>query len=115
MNKITLIAALVSVFGFACSSTTTITSSDPTAKIYVDDEFVGTGSVMHTDQKIVGSTTFVKLKKDGCETQNFSFSRNEDFDAGACAGGVFLLFPFLWIEKYRPLHTYEFSCVKTTK
>ena len=99
----------------ACSSTTTIRSTDPTVKIYVDDQLEGTGQAVHSDTKIVGSTTYVKFKKEGCETQNFQFSRSEEFDAGACAGGVFLLFPFLWIEKYRPTHEYEFSCQKVKK
>ena len=109
-----LLAALLilSVFGTACSSTTLVQSSDPAARIYIDDEFVGTGSASHTDTKIIGSMTSVKLKKEGCETQVYNFSRNEEFDAGACAGGVFLLFPFLWIQGYRPVHNYEFSCTK---
>lgn len=111
--KSLLISVLaLAVFGSACASTTLVQSSDPSAKIYIDDEFKGTGSVSHTDTKIVGSVTQVKLKKEGCETQVYSFSRNEEFDAGACAGGVFLLFPFLWIQKYRPTHSYEFSCQK---
>ena len=105
-----LVAAL---FTNACSSTTMVHSSDPQAKIYIDDEFKGTGSATHSDTKIIGSTTYVKLKKEGCEMQVYSFSRNEEFDAGACAGGVFLLVPFLWIQKYRPVHSYEFSCQKT--
>jgi len=54
--------------------------------------------------------THVKFKKDGCEEQTYAFSRNEEFDAGACIGGVFLLFPFLWIQKYKPEHNYEYSC-----
>jgi hypothetical protein len=100
------------IFGSACSSTTLVQSSDPTVKIYIDGEFKGTGSASHSDTKIIGSMTDVKLKKEGCETQSYSFSRNEEFDAGACVGGVFFLVPFLWIQKYRPVHTYEFSCHK---
>jgi hypothetical protein len=103
---------ILATFGSACSSTTMIQSSDPSVKIYVDDEYKGTGSVSHSDTKIVGSVTQVKFKKEGCETQMFNFSRNEEFDAGACAGGVFLLFPFLWIQKYRPMHSYDFTCQK---
>lgn len=95
---------------FGCSSSTIIQSSDPAAKIYVDGMYLGKGSVSYSDTKIVGSTTMVTLKKEGCEPQNFTFSRNEEFDAGACAGGVFVLVPFLWIQKYRPMHHYEFEC-----
>jgi hypothetical protein len=94
----------------ACSSTTTIRSTDPAAKIYVDGEYVGKGTVSHTDTKIIGSTTMVRLEKPGCEPRTFNFARNEEFDAGACAGGVFVLVPFLWIQKYKPEHVYEFDC-----
>ena len=102
---------IFSILSFAaCSSTTLIKSSDPATKIYVDGEFKGTGTVTHTDQKIVGSATHVKFKKDGCAEQSYVFSRNEEFDTGACIGGVFLLFPFLWIQKYKPEHSYEYEC-----
>ena len=106
------ICMLIALISGACASTTMIQTNDPSVKIYVDDEFRGTGSVSHSDTKIIGSTTTVQLKKDGCQTQSHSFSRNEEFDAGAFAGGVFVLVPFLWIQKYRPVHNYEFSCVK---
>jgi hypothetical protein len=96
----------------ACSSTTMIRSTDPEAKIYVDGELKGRGTVTHTDTKIVGSTTSVRIEKDGCEPQYYTFSRNEEFDAGACAGGVFVLVPFLWIQKYKPERTYEYICTK---
>ncbi len=112
MKNVKLSVLVLMLMSSACSSTTQITSNDSAAKIYVDDQFMGTGSVNYSDSKIIGSTTFVKLKKEGCETVNYSFSRNEEFDAGACAGGVFLLFPFLWVQKYRPLHSYEFTCQK---
>ena len=42
----------------------------------------------------------------------YTFAKNEEFDAGACAGGVFVLVPFLWIQKYKADHIYEYSCVK---
>lgn len=96
----------------ACASTTTIRSTDPEAKIYIDGEMKGRGTVSHTDTKIVGSTTNVRLEKDGCEPVNVSMSRSEEFDVGACIGGVLVLVPFLWVMKYKPEHTYEYQCVK---
>ncbi|MGE0762180.1 MAG: PEGA domain-containing protein [Bdellovibrionales bacterium] len=96
----------------ACSSTTNIRSSDPEAKIYIDGEMKGRGMVTHTDTKTVGSSTQVRIEKDGCEPMHYSFSRNEEFDVGACAGGVFVLVPFLWIQKYKPEHNYEYTCTK---
>ena len=95
-----------------CASTTKVRSTDPEAKIYIDGEYKGKGSVDHTDSKIVGSTTNVRLQKDGCQPESYLFARNEEVDAGACVGGVLLLFPFLWVEKYKPEHTYEYTCKK---
>lgn len=103
---------LISVFLISCSSRTVITATDPKAKIYVDGEYRGMGSVTHEDKKIVGSSTHVTLKKEGCRPQNFSFSRSEEFSAGACAGGVLVLVPFLWVMDYKPARTYEFECEK---
>lgn len=111
-----LLLGLLSVSLFAsCSSTTLIRSTDSQAKIYIDGEFKGTGAATHTDTKIVGSTNSVRIERPGCEPAFYTFSRNEEFDAGACAGGVFVLVPFLWIQKYKPERTYEYNCVSTTK
>ena len=96
----------------SCSSRTLITSSDPASKIYVDGEYRGVGAVAHEDTKIVGSTTQVTIKKDGCAPQNFVFTRSEEFSPGACAGGVFVLVPFLWVMGYKPSRTYEYQCEK---
>jgi hypothetical protein len=108
-QKLVAILCCSSMF-LACTSTTLIRSTNPSAKIYVDGELRGTGSVTHSDQKIVGTTTHVKLEQPGCRPETFSFSRSEEFDAGACVGGVFLLVPFLWIMKYKPERTFEYEC-----
>lgn len=95
-----------------CSSTTLIRSTDPEVKIYVDGEYKGKGHYSHTDTKTIGSVTNVRLEKEGCEPMMFNFARNEEFDAGACAGGVFVLVPFLWVQKYKAERTYEYTCTK---
>lgn len=106
-----LVTGLMAIAFFAsCSSTTMIRSTDSQAKIYVDGELKGTGTATHTDSKTIGSTTSVRIEKAGCEPQFYSFSRNEEFDAGACLGGVFVLVPFLWIQKYKAEHNYEYTC-----
>ena len=103
-----------SVMGaIGCSSTTQVTSSDPDAKIYIDGNYMGKGSVTYSDTKIVGSTTSIRMEKPGCEPMYYTLSRSESFDVGACAGGVFVLVPFLWIMKYNPQHTYAYECEKT--
>jgi len=103
---------IMSVVLASCSSTTVINVTDKKAKVYVDGEYRGKGSVMHTDTKIVGATTQVMIKKKGCSPMTYTFSRSEVFDAGACAGGVFVLFPFLWVMKYKPSRTFEYECSK---
>lgn len=107
-----LVSTLTTIGMLGCSSTTLIRSTDPEAKIYVDGEFKGKGQYSHTDSKTIGSVTSVRLEKEGCEPMNYNFARNEEFDAGACAGGVFVLVPFLWIQKYKAERTYEYICTK---
>ncbi|MBW3470288.1 PEGA domain-containing protein [Arthrospiribacter ruber] len=105
--KSTSIILGVTIFFMSCSSTTLIQSNPSGAKVYLNGEPVGTTPYSHSDSKIVGSTTSVKLEKDGYNPLNTSFSRNEEADVGAIIGGVFLLFPFLWTMKYKPSRTYE--------
>ncbi len=112
-NMIHMLITMLTVVGIiGCSSTTVIRSTDSQAKIYVDGEFKGKGQYTHTDSKTIGSVTSVRLEKEGCEPMNFNFARNEEFDAGACAGGVFFLVPFLWVQKYKAERTYEYVCEK---
>ncbi len=90
-----------------CVSTTLIKSYPSGARIYLDGEPVGTTPFQMSDQKIVGSATRVKLVLDGHEPYEAIIQRNEQFDAGACLGGVLVMFPFLWIMGYKPEHNYE--------
>ena len=91
----------------SCASTTMIHSTPVGAKLYLNGENVGTTPYKHSDTKILGSTTEVKLQKEGYQDLNTSFSRNEKADVGAIIGGIFVLVPFLWTMKYKPSHTYE--------
>ena len=98
----------------ACSSTTTIMSSDPDARIYVNGEYIGTGQADYTDRKVAFSNNQVVLRKEGCEPSNFNFKRNEDPDGGAIVGGFLVLVPFLWVTEYKDHHSYEYDCLTTT-
>ena len=109
-----LITALVS-----CASTTTIRAIDQNGdvdknvKIYVDGSYQGKGKISYSDSKIVGSTTKVKLKKEGCKSDVRNISRSEKIHIGALIGGFFFFVPFLWIMGYNPMHSYEFQCDET--
>ena len=93
----------------SCSSTTMIQSNPSGARVYLNGESVGTTPYTHQDTKIVGSTTTVRLEKEGYEPLYTFFSRDEEVDVGAIIGGLFVLFPFLWTMKYKPTHTYELT------
>jgi len=97
----------VSVLFSGCASTTMIHSNPDGAKVYLNEELAGTTPYAHSDKRIVGSTTRVRLEKEGYVTLYNSFSRNEEVDAGAIIGGILLFVPYLWTMKYKPAHTYE--------
>ena len=114
------LTGLLLVVGFilstsSCASTTIINSNPQGAKVYMNQSFVGTTPYTHTDTKIVGSATTIQLKKEGYEDFNTVLSRNEQVDAGAVIGGLFVWIPFLWVMKYDPVHTYELTPVGGSK
>ena len=83
--------------------------SNVPARVFIDGAYVGNTPYVMSDTKIVGSTTSVRLEAPGYETTQVTIHRSEQFDMGACIGGVFLLVPFLWIEGYQPEHMYMLS------
>ena len=106
-TRVTSLLLASAILSASCASTTTINSSPSGAKLYLNGEPVGTTPYQHTDTRIVGSVTSVELEKEGYEPLITSFSRDEQADVGAIIGGVFVLVPFLWTMKYKPVHTYE--------
>lgn len=110
-NRIKLLGLFVALFSVsACTSGTMIRTTDSKAKIYINGEYKGKGEAYYSDSKIVGSKNSVRIQREGCEPKNFSFARNEEFNVGACIGGVFVLVPFLWIMDYKGDRTYEYTC-----
>ncbi|MBP6218221.1 MAG: PEGA domain-containing protein [Oligoflexales bacterium] len=105
------LAMVISViFLCSCASTTLIKSEPSGAKVFADGALIGKTPVTYSDTKIVGSTTSIRLQKDGCEQQSFNLSRSEKFEVGPCIGGVFAWVPFLWVMGYNPEHNYELEC-----
>lgn len=105
------LVAVALLLQVACASKTVIRVSDPQTKIYVDGEYKGMGSVTHSDTKIIGSETAIRLQKDGCQPQTQTLRRDEKFKFWPCVGGVLVLFPFLWIMGYNGEHNYTYECV----
>jgi hypothetical protein len=107
-TSVRLAVALTAVaFASGCVSTTLIKSYPPGARVYLDGEPVGTTPYKMSDQKIVGSSTHVRLVSEGHEPYDAIIQRNERFDVGACVGGLLVYVPFLWIMGYKPEHSYE--------
>lgn len=104
-NIALFLAALL--FFTSCTSTTTIMSRPPGAKVFLNGEYIGETPVNYSDTKIVGSANHVVLEKEGYENLVTSFSRDEEADVGAIIGGLFFLFPFLWTMKYKASRTYD--------
>lgn len=93
----------------SCVSTTIIKSIPSGAKISVDGQPMGKTPYAHSDTKITGSITTVKIEKEGYDPLNSSFYRTEQVDVGAIIGGLFVWIPFLWVMKYNPIHTFELT------
>jgi hypothetical protein len=90
-----------------CTSTTMIHSKPEGAKLYLNDEYVGTTPFAHSDQNIVFTCTHVKLEQEGYEPFYSNFCRNEEAEVGAIVAGIFVWIPLLWAMKYKPSRTYE--------
>lgn len=108
MTRLILLTGLVALG--ACSSGTSILASDPDARIYVNDEYVGTGKGYYSDRKPAFTKQEVTLRKNGCAEQRYSFRRNERPDLGAIVGAYYLAVPVLWLTQYKHRHAYEFEC-----
>jgi hypothetical protein len=109
LSKLTRLAACgtAALFAQACASSTIISSQPSGAKLYLNGESVGTTPYTMTDTKMLGSITTVRLESPGYEPTSAAITRNEEFEVGACIGGMFVLVPFLWLFKYKPTHNFE--------
>jgi len=106
INKLVAAVALMS-FCVACSSSTVLRSYPSGAKVYLNGEYVGNTPYTMTDSKTSWSSTALRLESPGYAPYVAVISRNEEFQVGACIGGLFLIVPFFWIMGYKPEHTYE--------
>lgn len=112
MKSTALILAVTVLFG-SCSSSTLIQSNPSGAKVYMNEEYMGVTPLSYSDTKIVGSTTSLRIEKEGFEPLYTYLTRNEEVDAGAIIGGLLVWVPFLWTMKYKPVHNYELRPIKT--
>ncbi len=102
-------ALAILILGESCASSTNIFTEPKGADVYLNGIRVGKTPYTMTDTKIVGSITQLTLKKEGYEDMNVTIARNEELDVGALIGGILVLIPFLWIQKYSPVHQYTLT------
>lgn len=91
----------------SCASSTVFRTTPEGAKVYADGQYLGTTPVTYSDTKIVGSSTNIRIEKEGYKTVNAVLNRSEQADIGAIVGGLFVWIPFLWTMKYNAEHNYE--------
>jgi hypothetical protein len=102
------IACVVTLAAFTgCVSSTVLQSQPPGARVFLNNVPVGTTPYTLSDSNIVGTATAVRLEYPGYQPLNTYIVRNEELDALALVGGIFLLVPFLWVMKYNPQHFYQ--------
>ena len=100
------------IFFSSCASTTLIQSDPNGADLYLNGMKVGQTPYTHSDTKIVGATTQIKMKKEGYEELSAIMQRNEKLAVGPLIGGLLVWIPFLWIMKYDENRLYELEPVK---
>lgn len=102
-----IVILLMSILFSSCASTTIIDSIPSNADLYLNGKHVGQTPYKHKDARIVGSSNSVRLDKEDYSIYKTSFSKDEKIAIGPLIGGVFVLFPFLWVMKYEKGHLYE--------
>lgn len=108
-----LIAAASAVaLSTGCASTTVIHSDPEGATLYIDGSKVGRTPYTYSDTKTLGATTRIQLRKDGYEDFETVMTRNEQFQADACIGGVFFFIPYLWVMGYNPERNFELTPIQ---
>ncbi len=90
----------------SCMSSTLIESEPSDAKVFINGRYAGKTPVVMADRKLALSTTFVRLEKEGYKPVETYIIRDEEIDIGAAVAGLFLYYPWLWIFKYKPVHSY---------
>ncbi|MFA5625713.1 MAG: PEGA domain-containing protein, partial [Bradymonadales bacterium] len=105
--KASIAAIVLILFTFSCSSSTLITSEPSGAQLFINGKNVGQTPYKHKDMKITGSTLSVRLEMEGYETLSTHITKNEDLHVGALIGGIFFLWPFIWILEYDEAYHYK--------
>ncbi len=92
----------------SCTSMTVIQTVPSGAKIYINDEPRGETPYTLVDNKIIGTTSSIRIEKGGYKPLTTFIQKTEEFDPGpVICGFIFTPVWWLWAMKYKPVHTYE--------
>ena len=103
------ILLILTILGSGCASTTVLRTTPDNADVYIKGQKLGTTPYTYTDRKISGSSTLVTFKKEGYEDYLATLKRKGQLNVGALFGGLFLIYPYLWILSYDFEYSYDFN------
>jgi hypothetical protein len=106
MKKKMIVLVTVFFFIIGCSSSTLIKSNPPGAKLYVDGQYKCETPCTHSDTAASGAMKTIVLKKEGYKDQT-GLIKKEETMVGPIIGGLFFLFPFIWMLGYPSEYTFE--------
>jgi len=90
-----LIFLLLGVLLINCSTTVRITSDPEGAHVLINEKSIGKTPLEVSRSDFAFETHRIKLKLEGYRTIHSELEK--EFKPGSCAGGVFVLIPFLWV------------------
>ncbi len=109
MPKVMAFVLAGTILFSSCASTTMITSTPSGAKVYVEQQQLGTTPYAYSDTKAVGAKTLVKLTKEGYE-DFFVTIKKDELNAGRLVVGILLLWPVLiWCTDYPDTYHFELN------
>ena len=79
----------------------------------MNGEYLGETPYTHKDTKTVFTSNKIELKKEGYETKEVRIRRDGKVNVGALIGGIFVLFPFIWLMDYKSTYNFELEPVKS--
>lgn len=68
---------------------------------------MGNTPLTHSDSKIAGASSTLRIEKEGYEPVNGVIKKNGDANVGAIIAGIFFLIPLFWVVGYPDGYQFE--------
>ena len=104
-TRIVALMALVALIS-SCASTTVIRSKPEGAAVYIDNIQKGITPLQYSDTAIAGTSKSIRIEKEGYKPLD-TVIRKDTFQIGPCIGGLFVIFPFIWVLGYPDAYDFE--------